>query len=175
MMEYMVTFSESFLQLASAPDSPLTTLDKYKFVNVTTVFITKDTMQIKLGLSFDNNGNNLLEVKLNIDSKCISDNPSPDKHVLKNNMLHECEVLCITIADNKLSIPYAVNHLPKSISEEETAKKMSNQAIQTHVCVHHLKNRLININNSVIKNTIKCFSSRQGRAEIDSMCYSCVE
>ena len=53
MMEYMVTFSESFLQLASVPDSPLTTLHEDKFVNVITVFIAKDATQIKLGLSFD--------------------------------------------------------------------------------------------------------------------------
>ena len=98
----------------------------------------------------------MLEVKLKIDSKYISDNPGPHKQVLKNNMVHESEVLCITIADNKLSIPYTVNHLTKSISGEETAKEMSNQAIQTHVCLHHLKNRLINIDNSVIKDTIKC-------------------
>ena len=49
MMEYMVTFSESFLQLASAPDSPLTTLHEDKFVNVIPVFIAKDAMQINLG------------------------------------------------------------------------------------------------------------------------------
>ena len=126
MMEYIVTFSESFLQWASVPDSPLTALHEYKFVNVITVFIAKDAMQIKLGLFFIKNRNNLLEVKLKIDSKSISDNPGPHKQVLKNN---EWEVLCITIADNKLSIPYTVNHLTKSISGEETAKKMSNQAI----------------------------------------------
>ena len=116
-----------------------------------------------------------MEVKLKIDSKHISDNPGPDKQVLKNNILHECKVLCITITENTLSIPYALNHLTKSISGEETEKKMSNEAIQTHVCLHHLKNRLINIDNSVIKDTIKCSSSCQGCAERDSMCYSCVE
>ena len=117
----------------------------------------------------------MFEVKLNIDSKYISGNPDPDKQVLKNNMVHECVGLCITIADNKLSIPYAVKHLTTSISGEETAKKMSNQATQTHVCLDHLTNRLINIDNVVIKNTIKCSSSCQGCRERDSMCDSCIE
>ena len=41
MMECMVTFSESFLQLASAPNGPLTALHEGKFVNVIPVFIAK--------------------------------------------------------------------------------------------------------------------------------------
>ena len=97
-------------------------------------------------------------------------------------MVHECEILCITSADNKLSIPYAVNHLTKAISGEETGKKKSKQPIPMPVCLLHLKNRLINIGKSVIKDTSKCSSSCQGCAERDSMCdvmsrrvYSCVE
>ena len=74
-----------------------------------------------------------------------------------------------------LSIAYAVNYLTKAISGEVTAEKMSNQAIQTHVCLHHLKNRLINIDNSVIKNARKYSSSCQGCTERDLMCDSCVE
>ena len=34
----------------------------------------------------------------------------------------------------------SVNHLTKAFSREETAKKMSNQAIQRHVCLLHFKN-----------------------------------
>ena len=33
-----------------------------------------------------------------------------------------------------------VNHLTEAFSREETAKKMSNQAIQRHVCLLHFKN-----------------------------------
>ena len=90
--------------------------------------------------------------------------------------MHECKVLYITTAYNKLSIPYVVNHLTKAISGEVTAKKiMSNQAIQRHVYFHHSKNRLINIGNSVVKDTSKCSSSCEGCTERDSMCDSCNE
>ena len=34
----------------------------------------------------------------------------------------------------------SVNYLTKAFSREETAKKMSNQAIQRHVCLLHFKN-----------------------------------
>ena len=50
-------FLESFLQLASTPDSPLTTLQHVlhedNFVKVIPVFLAKDAMQTKSGLSFD--------------------------------------------------------------------------------------------------------------------------
>ena len=87
-----------------------------------------------------------------MDFKYISDNPNPDKQVLKNNIVHECKVQCITIVDNKLCIPYAVNR--------DTAKKMLNQAIQMHVCFYYLTNRLLNINNSVIKDFSMLCSKR---------------
>ena len=166
---------ESFFQLASAPDSLLTSLHEDNFIKVIPVFIAKDDIQTKPGIAFDEKQKQLVGSKIKIESKYISDNPDPDKQVLKNNMVHECEVLCITSADNKLSIPYVVNHLTKAISGQETAKKMSDQAIQTYVCLHHLKNRLINIDNWVIKDTRKCSSSCQGCTEGDSMCDSCVE
>ena len=74
--------------------------------------------------------------------------------------MHECEALCITSADNQLSIRYDVNHLTKAFSREETAKKISNQAIQMHVCLLHFKN---------------IFLSCQGCMERDSKCDNCVE
>ena len=54
----------------------------------------------------------------------------------------------------------SVNHLTKAFSREETAKKVSNQAIQRHVCLLHFK---------------KIFLSFQGCTERDSKCDSCVE
>ena len=116
-------------------------------------------MQIKPGLAFNEKQKQLVGNRIKIDFIYISDNPDPDKQVLKNNMVHECKVLCITSADNKLSILYVANHLTKAISGQETTKKMSDQAIQNHVCLYHLKNRLINIDNLVIKATRKCCSS----------------
>ena len=92
-------------------------------------------------------------------------------------MVHEWEVLCITLQciQRILSIAYAVNHQKKAIFGELTAKKMSNQAMQMHVCFHHLQNRLLNIDNLVIKNASKWSSSCQGCTERDAMCASCVE
>ena len=81
-------------------------------------------MQIKHGPSSHEKQKKLVGSKIKIDSKYISDNPDPDKQVLKNIMVHKYKVLCITSADNKLSIPYAVNHPTEAISGEETAKKM---------------------------------------------------
>ena len=79
----------------------------------------------------------MLEVKLKIDFKYMSDNPDPTNRFWKNNIVHECEVLCITIAYNKQTIPYAFNRPTESISGEKTSKKTSNQAIERHVCIHH--------------------------------------
>ena len=80
-------------------------------------------MQRKPDLSFDKKQKQLAGNKIKIDSKYNLDNPDLGKQVLPNNMVHECEVLCITSADNKLSIPYAVNHLTKAISRERTGIK----------------------------------------------------
>ena len=63
-------------------------------------------MQIKPGLALDEKQKQLVGSRIKIDIDYISYNPDPDKQVLKNNIVHECEVLCITSADNKLSIPY---------------------------------------------------------------------
>ena len=84
--------------------------------------IAKDARQKKPGLSFDQKQKQLAGSKIKIDCKYISDNSDLNKQVFKNNMVHEFEVLCITSADNKLSIPDAVNYLTKAISGEETGK-----------------------------------------------------
>ena len=89
--------------------------------------------------------------------------------------MQKCEVVCITSADNKLSITFTVNHPTKAISGEKIAKKMPNQAIQICVCLHDLKNRLINIDDSIIKDPSKRSLSCQDCTERDSVCDSCVE
>ena len=58
-------------------------------------------MQIKPGFSFDEKQKQLVENIIKIDFKYISDNPDPNKQVLKKIMVYECEVLCITIAYNE--------------------------------------------------------------------------
>ena len=57
---------ERLLQLASAPDSSLTTLHEDKFVKVFPVFIAKDAMQIKPSLSFDEKQKQLVGSKIKI-------------------------------------------------------------------------------------------------------------
>ena len=115
MMKYITAFLKAFYKLAFAPDrtdSPLSTLHE-TFIPV---FIAKDAMQRKPGLSFDEKQKQLIGSKIKIDFKFILDNPDPNKQVLNKIMVHECKVLWITIAYNELSIAYDVNHLTKAIS-----------------------------------------------------------
>lgn len=118
----------SILKLASSSDSKVTPLHEDNLVKVIPVFIAKDAMQIKLGFSFDENQKRIIGSTLKIDYNFVSENPFPDTETLKAHMVQECEVLCITSADKSISVPYAVNHLTKYMSGEETEVKMVNEA-----------------------------------------------
>ena len=75
-------------------------------------------MQIKPGLSFDEKQKQLVGSKMKINFKYISDNPDTNKQVLNKIIVIECEILCLTISYNELSIAYAVSHLTKAMSGE---------------------------------------------------------
>ena len=81
---------------------------------------------------------------------------NPDKEALKNNMVQDCEVICITTADNAISVPCGLNHLRKSMSGEETESLFSSQASHAQVCLQHLSQKLIKVDNSVIKDSDIC-------------------
>ena len=164
----------SFLKLASSADSKVAPLHEDDLVKVIPVFIAKDAMQIKPGFSFDENQKRIIGSTLKIDYNYVSENPFPDTETLKAHMVQECEVLCITSADKSISVPYAVNHLTKSMSGEETEAKMVNEAKQTEVCLHHLENGLISIENSVITNSEKCNSVCSECTQEQSLCDVCM-
>ena len=66
---------------ADRTDSPLSTLQEDDFVIFIPdlVFIVKDAMQIKPGLSFDEKQKQLIGSKIKINFKYISDNPDTNK------------------------------------------------------------------------------------------------
>ena len=164
----------SFLTLASSRDSKVAPLHEDDIVKVIPVFIAKDAMQIKPGFSFDENQKLIIGSTLKIDYNYVSENPFPHTETLKAHMFQECEVLWITSADKSISVPYAVNHLLKSMSGEETKAKMVNEAKQTEVCMYHLENELISIENSVITNSEKCNSVCSECTQEQSLCDVCI-
>lgn len=164
---------ESILKLASAQDCKITPLYEDKIVKVIPVFIAKDAMQIKPGLAFDENQKLLIGSKLRIDNNFVQNNPNPDKEALKNNMVQECEVICITTADNAISVPCGVNHHTKSMSGEETESLFSLQAAHAQVCLQHLSQKIVKIENSVIKDSEVC-SFTCSQCKENSLCDSCI-
>ena len=79
-------------------------------------------------------------------------------------MVQEAEVLCLTTADAKFSLPVAVNHLSKGLTAAETLEIIKKEMKQINVCLNHLKLRLVDLENGVLKNCEKCSSS----------CVSCI-
>ena len=66
-------------------------------------------------------------------------------------MVQEAEVLCLTTADAKFSLPVGVNHLSKGLTAAETLEIIKKEMKQINVCLNHLKLRLVDLENGVLK------------------------
>ena len=90
------------------------TLPLYEDENVRVVpaVLAKDGMQLKPGLLFDPRQGKLVGSTLDIDYKFVKNNPLPDKEMLKNSIVQEAEVSCLTTIDSKISMEVGVRHGP---------------------------------------------------------------
>ena len=115
----LAPFLESFLQLASTSDGGILTLFEDKSVKVIPVMLAKDGMQLKPGLWYDSKQGKLIGSTLNLSYNYIKQG-EPDRELIKSSMVQEAEVLCLTTADAKFSLPVGVNHLSKGLTAAET-------------------------------------------------------
>ena len=116
----LAPFLESFLQLASTSDGGILTLFEDKSVKVIPVMLAKDGMQqLKPGLLYDSKQGKLIGSTLNLSYNYIKQG-EPDRELIKSSIVQEAEVLCLTTADSKFSLPVGVNHLSKGLTAAET-------------------------------------------------------
>lgn len=69
-------------------------------VKIVPVALAKDAMQLKPGLLYDSRQAKLIGSTLNLDYNFIKQG-EPDKDTLKNSIVQEAEVMCLTTLDAK--------------------------------------------------------------------------
>ena len=74
-------------------------------------------------------------------NKCIGSSVKkkgePDKDTLKNSIVQEAEVMCLTTLDAKFSLPVGVNHLTKGLTALDTLDSIKNEIPE--ICLDHLE------------------------------------
>ena len=159
---------QSFLQLSGGPDGDMLTLYEDSTVKIIPVALAKDGMQLKPGLLYDTRQGKLIGSTLNLDYNYIKQG-EPDKDTLKNSIVQEAEVMCLTTLDAKFSLPVGVNHLTKGLTASDTLDMIKNEIQEINVCLDHLKhNRTDGI--SVPRN---CFSHCTDCIELGTVCDAC--
>lgn len=168
-----VPLLQSFLELASAPDSEIATLYEDSKVKVIPVMLSKDGMQLKPGLLYDSRQGKLICTTLDIDYNYVKNNSEPDRNMLKKTMVREAEVMCLTTADSKFALPVGVNHLTKGLTAADTFGMIKREIRQLNVCLHHLKYRLVDAKNVILKDAQKCCSNCSDCLESQNICQTC--
>ena len=169
----LAPFLKSFLQLASTSDGGILTLFEDKSVKVIPVMLAKDEMQLKPGLLYNSKQGKLIGSTLNLSYNYIKQG-EPDRELIKSSMVQEAEVLCLTTADAKFSLPVGVNHLSKGLTSAETLEIIKKEMKQINVCLNHLKLRLVDLENGVLKNCEKCSSSCVSCIRSQAVCNDCI-
>ena len=107
-------------------------------VKIIPVALAKDGMQLKPGLLYDTRQGKLIGSTLNLDYNYIKQG-EPYKDTLKNSIVQEAEVMCLTTLDAKFSLPVGVNHLIKGLTALDTLDMMKNEIQEFNVCLYHLE------------------------------------
>ena len=131
---------QSFLQLSSEPDADILTLYEDSTVKIIPVALAKDAMQLKPGLIYDSRQAKLVGSTLNLDYSFIRQG-EPNKDTLKNSIVQEAEVMCLTTLDANFSLPVGVNHLTKGLTALDTLNMIKNETKEINACLDYLKHR----------------------------------
>ena len=129
---------QSFLQLSCEPGCNILTLYEDSTVKIVPVALAKDAMQLKPGLLYDSRQAKLIGSTLNLDYNFIKQG-EPDKDTLKNSIVQEAEVMCLTNLDAKFSMPVGVNHLTKGLTASDTLDMIKSETQEINACLDHLQ------------------------------------
>ena len=146
----------AFLELAGADDSLITPLFSNHVLQIIPVICGKDGMQIKPGLITDKRQGILVGATERIDAAYARNNLAPDNDYLRNIMVTEAEAITLSTADNSFGIPIGVNYVPKGVKGDTTAEEIRSAAKITQVCLTHLREKSVDIQNGIIRSTDKC-------------------
>ena len=97
------------------------------FLTVYPYCLANDGTAIKPAIEFDERLKENVALKFNIDIDYIRRNPKPSADFLKENLVTEAIVSCVTSIDNKCSLPCAVEYSTKS---GKTAESFHNMLIE---------------------------------------------
>lgn len=86
--------------MSCEPGCNILTLYEDSTVKIVPVALAKDAMQLKPGLLYDSRQAKLIGSTLNLDYNFIKQG-EPDKDTLKNSIVQEAEVMCLTTLDAK--------------------------------------------------------------------------
>ena len=89
------------------------------------------------GLLYDNRQGKLIGSTLNLNYNYIKQG-EPDKDTLRNSLVQEAEVMCLTTLNAKFSLPFDVNHLTKGLTALDTLDMIKNEIQEINVCLDHL-------------------------------------
>ena len=159
---------QSFLQLSSGPDGGMLTLYEDSTVKIIPVALAKDGMQLKPGLLYDTRQGKPIGSTLNLDYNSIKQG-EPGKDTLKNSIVQEAEVMCLTTLDAKFSLPVGENHLTKGLTALDTLNMIKNEIPEINVCLDHLEHS----RNDSISVPRNCSSYCTNCIQLGTVCDSC--
>lgn len=108
-----------------------------------------------------------------INYKFVKDNPEPDKEMLKNSIVQEAEVSCLSTIDSKISMEVGLRHLVKGLNSTESADTIKQELKEVNVCQLHSQQKLIETKNGVIKDHKKCNSHCSNCVRNKDVCVDC--
>ena len=162
---------QSFLQICSQT-SDIISLHEDAHVKIIPVILAKDAMALKPGLLYDSRQGKLIGSKLNLDYSYIKSG-EPNKELLKENMVQEAEVSCLTTMDGKFSLQVGLNHLTKSLTAIDTLNVIKREINQLTVCLNDLKNHRVSVENGVLKELSTCTTTCKTCSDTREVCETC--
>ena len=122
---------KSFHQLAIQPESQLSPLITSDIVHVIPCNVSSDGTALKPGLEYDSVKEMVVGSTDKIDIEYIRNNPEP---AIKNKILVDADVSFLVSLANKLSLPVAVQYLPKAVTGQQMRDRLSEMILSMQTC-----------------------------------------
>ena len=110
----------AFQKMCSLGDQ---TFVKNDTVSVTAVCLANDSTALKASIAFDERQGLNIGLINEVDTSFVNANPNPSPSYLRENVVTEANVTCLTTADNQTSMPVTVTYMTKRGKTGDYVKK----------------------------------------------------